>query len=1184
MSRFLETSQYLKDLNILWDEHAKHIDRAKVSLDSMLKTASKIPSTYISTLKSITAAQEALIKSTNRLTSLTAAQSQEISNLIAKRAALLSNTKSLSAAIEVLESKLRKANSALAQMKKESDSNSSSQDKLKTKLAQTQAQVDKLTARLNASTAAVTRFGTTSGMNFGMLTSLMAAFGIASGVYLFAELTKKIFNTVRELESLDLAFRNVTGTQSEFLTQQGFLNMIAEKYGLEINNLTQQYTQWYVSAKEKLKETDIQQIFESIANAGANMGLSVQKQNSVFLALEQMMSKGTIQAEELKRQLGNALPGAFEIMVKTLQKLHPEMELNSASVMKMMRDGKIMSSEVLPEFARQMEIAYGIESRTKVETLNGKVNRLSTSWVNFVRDIQGSKNSLGRFFGWMVEELSFIVDTWGEILQSSNDKKLKELEKVQVGYSNLAKRNLSAISSDAGKQVYADEQIASLEKEKEAVDALVLSLKNKKDALITEADDPRIKKFKGLFNRESYGGREAVKPDNIRKSRAQAAEIDSKLSSFDEEYARINGLIDGYKSLKKIEDEVSSDSITGNGAKGRRERIRLNFDWIKSEYELKKAIIERQRALAANYMNLDDETTTIAKRLDARVYYTAKSLELLKLEAEEEKALNIVKYSQDAERNRVALKNKDITAQEFYQNQKDLNHRLNNEQLKADVTYSQKWSALLFETQEFSKRMYEKRLEYSRKTTKAEYDNYVAQTNQILARKNLSDSEWMAAALDLSKAEKDQAIKDRDEKLRLAGDEAEEKKAIWIEYGTAVTAINLKLDNSLEAMRLRRIKREQEIVDMKREAYGYKTVMGEDKTGFLTGATREAKAQYEELLNNYQIAVESGDEAVIAERKRQLDEFKEYALRISDYLSGFFNDFAENSGFKTLFDILGNKVAGFGKDWKTTLVGVLEVAQETMRFLSQNSEEYFQRERDNLDAQYEYATKLAGDNTAAKEDIDKQYEARKRAIARREAKEKRDMALFNIAVDTAQAIIGLWVKPGFPAAIPLAIAVGALGALQAAAVASKPLPSFFKGTDNAPEGFANTDEQGAELHLDKFGRIKDFGSNKGPRVKYLNQGDKIIPANKTKELINGTELASLDNILQMNNILYNNDKNNQLDATGIIDSIHLLKHSIENKETSEEVYDERGHTKYLIRNGQRIEDKNNRIRFKKSIL
>ena len=36
----------------------------------------------------------------------------------------------------------------------------------------------------------------------------------------------------------------------------------------------------------------------------------------------------------------------------------------------------------------------------------------------------------------------------------------------------------------------------------------------------------------------------------------------------------------------------------------------------------------------------------------------------------------------------------------------------------------------------------------------------------------------------------------------------------------------------------------------------------------------------------------------------------------------------------------------------------------------------------------------------------------------------------------------------------------------------------------------------------EFGNIKDFGSNKGARYKYLEKGDKIINAIKTKELLN----------------------------------------------------------------------------------
>jgi predicted nucleic acid-binding Zn-ribbon protein len=110
MSKFLETSQFLKELNTLWDEHAVHIAKANANLNTMLKTAGKIPSAYISMLKEVTAAQNNVTKSSTKLNSVTAKQAQEITNLLAKRNALLGSNKSLNTAMETLEAKLAKAN------------------------------------------------------------------------------------------------------------------------------------------------------------------------------------------------------------------------------------------------------------------------------------------------------------------------------------------------------------------------------------------------------------------------------------------------------------------------------------------------------------------------------------------------------------------------------------------------------------------------------------------------------------------------------------------------------------------------------------------------------------------------------------------------------------------------------------------------------------------------------------------------------------------------------------------------------------------------------------------------------------------------------------------------------------------------------------------------------------------
>jgi tape measure domain-containing protein len=83
-----------------------------------------------------------------------------------------------------------------------------------------------------------------------------------------------------------------------------------------------------------------------------------------FLALGQMMSKGTVQAEELRGQLGERIPGAFSIMAKALN-------VNERQLGKMLEQGQVLSKTALPAFAAELEKTFGKASENN---LNGMVN------------------------------------------------------------------------------------------------------------------------------------------------------------------------------------------------------------------------------------------------------------------------------------------------------------------------------------------------------------------------------------------------------------------------------------------------------------------------------------------------------------------------------------------------------------------------------------------------------------------------------------------------------------------------------------------------------------------------------------------------------------------------------------------------------------------------------------------
>jgi len=96
---------------------------------------------------------------------------------------------------------------------------------------------------------------------------------------------------------------------------------------------------------------------------------------------------------------------------------------------------------------------------------------------------------------------------------------------------------------------------------------------------------------------------------------------------------------------------------------------------------------------------------------------------------------------------------------------------------------------------------------------------------------------------------------------------------------------------------------------------------------------------------------------------------------------------------------------------------------------------------------------------------DKEYAKQKSALELKEAKQQRTKALFEIAVNTATSIVKV-----FPNFILMALA-GALGAIQAATVLSKPLPeALAKGSKDAPRKFI-AGEAGRELVALKSGQI-----------------------------------------------------------------------------------------------------------------
>jgi len=293
------------------------------------------------------------------------------------------------------------------------------------------------------------------------------------------------------------------------------------------------------------------------------------------------------------------------------------------------------------------------------------------------------------------------------------------------------------------------------------------------------------------------------------------------------------------------------------------------------------------------------------------------------------------------------------------------------------------------------------------------------------------------------------------------------------------------------------------------------------------------------------------------------------------YFKGFVDSFSADSGFSEVFkvmDLLNQNFETVEEKAKVVGLAISEAFQQAFNTLSTMSDANYQQMYSNLERQRDVSILFAGESTTAREEIDRQYEERRKRIQRQQAESQKRLAMFNIATNTAQAIMAVFAKTPPPAGIPLALLVGAIGAAQLAMTASQPIPQFYKGTQNAPEGLAWTDEKGAELHTDSKGNIKDYGSSKGARLKKLEKGDKIYTATQTKKMMDLYGFnQDFNNIMLTNGINTSNFNNNSLNLEPLNARLDRLTSVVANKSEFTMVNNESGTRYYERVNGQRRE-------------
>ncbi|EFO3578448.1 tape measure protein [Escherichia coli] len=211
---------------------------------------------------------------------------------------------------------------------------------------------------------------------------------------------KAIMNAGLKRDSAQRAAKFVLGDKAS--EAETFIRGLADKTGLNISEGLASYAKFAAGAQGSMSQEQTQELFGNATAMSRLMGLSNDELNGILKAFEQMASKGKIQAEELRGQLGDRMAGAFKLFAEALGMTATELDAA-------MKNGKILSSDTLPKVAKQMGLMIDkaggwAEVAKSTQTALGK---LANNWDDtMVKIFSGSQDELNGFLSSMSSLLS----------------------------------------------------------------------------------------------------------------------------------------------------------------------------------------------------------------------------------------------------------------------------------------------------------------------------------------------------------------------------------------------------------------------------------------------------------------------------------------------------------------------------------------------------------------------------------------------------------------------------------------------------------------------------------------------------------------------------------------------------------------------------------------------------------
>lgn len=226
---------------------------------------------------------------------------------------------------------------------------------------------------------AVKKIKSTGADAFGSLASFAKNAAAAIGIALSLS---SIIGFGKEVTAVTAKFEGMTNAIEFASGQDGAKNIAFLDERIKSLNLNMESSyKGFQTLSGSLKGTALEgqatrDIFDAVGIAATVMNLSAEQSEGAFLALSQMASKGKVQAEELRGQLGERIPGALNIAARA-------MGVTQAQLNDMLDKGEVYATDFLPKFAKELKATFQDGLPKAMNSMQSAINRQENALIQF---------------------------------------------------------------------------------------------------------------------------------------------------------------------------------------------------------------------------------------------------------------------------------------------------------------------------------------------------------------------------------------------------------------------------------------------------------------------------------------------------------------------------------------------------------------------------------------------------------------------------------------------------------------------------------------------------------------------------------------------------------------------------------------------------------------------------------